>query len=230
MRCLGQWSDLETYLDGKVSEFNQSARLRIELGWLRLAQGESRKADEAFQEASRLDRSSQQAIFGRVIALQEMQRWQEASAVLKGWETRWPHSSRQRLAEAMLALDREDFDRATNLFRSVDGVHGMLGQASVLIQQRRPAEARGKLEEAREKDRGRPGPKIALPKLLAQGDKDDKHHAGQLCEAARGWGAESDAQPRLPAAPRSPKPKVISAPRSHSPTARRASRLTSTGP
>ena len=83
MRRLGQWSDLERYLDEKVSEFAQSARLRIELGWLRLAQGESRKADEAFQEASRLDRSSQQALFGRIIALREMQRWQEAAAVLK---------------------------------------------------------------------------------------------------------------------------------------------------
>ena len=193
MRRLGQWSDLERYLDEKVSEFAQSARLRIELGWLRLAQGESRKADEAFQEASRLDRSSQQALFGRIIALREMQRWQEAAAVLKGWHQQWPTSSRQRLAAAMLALDREDFDQAAKLFDQVDGVSGLLGQASVLVQQRRLTEASGKLEEAREKDCDRPGPKIALATLLAQGDKNDKHRAGQLCEEARGWGAESDA-------------------------------------
>ena len=130
MRRLGQWSDLEAYLDEKVSEFAQSARLRIELGWLRLAQGESRKADEAFQEASRLDRSSQQALFGRIIALREMQRWQEAAAVLKGWHQQWPTSSRQRLAAAMLALDREDFDQAAKLFDQVDGVSGLLGPAS----------------------------------------------------------------------------------------------------
>ena len=193
MRRLGLWSDLEAYLDEKASQFEHSARLRIELGWLRLAQGQPRKADEAFQEASRLDRSSQQALFGRVIALREMQRWQEAAAVLEGWQAQWPHSSRQRLAAAMLALDREDFDRATKLFKKVDGISGLLGQASVLVQQRRRDEACAKLEEAREKDGDRPGPKIALATLLAQGDKDDKSHAGQLCEAARGWGAESDA-------------------------------------
>jgi hypothetical protein len=50
MRRLGQWSKLETHLDNKIAGFERSARLRIELGWLRLAQGESRKADEAFQE------------------------------------------------------------------------------------------------------------------------------------------------------------------------------------
>ena len=83
MRRLGQWSKLETHLDKKIAGFERSARLRIELGWLRLAQGESRKADEAFQEAAKLDRSSQQALFGRVVALREMQRWREASAVLK---------------------------------------------------------------------------------------------------------------------------------------------------
>ena len=113
--------------------------------------------------------------------------------MLKGWHQQWPTSSRQRLAAAMLALDREDFDQAAKLFDQVDGVSGLLGQASVLVQQRRLTEASGKLEEAREKDCDRPGPKIALATLLAQGDKNDKHRAGQLCEEARGWGAESDA-------------------------------------
>jgi tetratricopeptide (TPR) repeat protein len=193
MRRLGRWSDLEEYLDDKVSEFQQSARLQIELGWLRLAQGESRKADEAFQDASRLDRSSQQALFGRVIALREMQRWEEAAAVLEGWGTRWPNSSRQQLAAAMLALDREDFTTAARQFGEVGGVPGMLGQASVLVQQRHRAEALRKLEEAQEEDHDRPGPKIALATLLAQGDKNDKCRASQLCEDVKGWGAESDA-------------------------------------
>jgi tetratricopeptide (TPR) repeat protein len=199
MRRLGQWSELEEYLDKQISKFEQSARLRIELGWLRLARGESRKADEAFQEASKLDRSSQQALFGRVIALREMQRWREASAVIEGWQAQWPNSSRRRLAAAMLALDREDFDTAATLFETVDGVPGLLGQASVLIRQRLPADARSKLEEAQEEDRDRPGPKIALATLLAQDNElapdheDDKSRASQLCEAARGRGAESDA-------------------------------------
>ena len=69
MRRLGQWSELETYLNDKIRSLGQSPRLRIEFGWLRLAQGESGKADAAFQDAFRLDRSSQQALFGRVIAL-----------------------------------------------------------------------------------------------------------------------------------------------------------------
>jgi tetratricopeptide (TPR) repeat protein len=193
MRRLGRWSELEAYLDDKVSEFRQSARLQIELGWLRLAQGESRQADEAFQEASRLDRSSQQALFGRVIALREMQRWEEAAAVLEGWGKQWPNSSRQQLAAAMLALDREDFTTAAKLFGEVGGVPGLLGQASVFVQQRRRTEALKKLEEAQDEDYDRPGPKIALATLLAQGDKNDKDRASQLCEDVRGWGAESDA-------------------------------------
>jgi tetratricopeptide (TPR) repeat protein len=93
----------------------------------------------------------------------------------------------------MLALDLEDFDQATRLFNTVDSVSGLLGQASALVQQRCQDEARGKLEEARIRECHRPGPKIALATLLAQGDKNDKHRAGQLCEEARGWGAESDA-------------------------------------
>jgi len=55
------------------------------------------------------------------------------------------------------------------------------------------ADARSKLEEAQEKDRDRPGPKIALATLLADGHEADKYRASQLCEAARGRGAESDA-------------------------------------
>jgi tetratricopeptide (TPR) repeat protein len=193
MRRLGQWHELEDYLDKQIRKFDQSARLRIELGWLWLARGESRKADEAFQDASRRDQSSQQALFGRVFALREMQRWREASAVLKAWRAQWPNSSRRRLADAMLALDREDFDTAAALFETVPGVPGLLGQASVLIRQRRSADARSKLEEAQEKDRDRPGPKIALATLLADGHEADKYRASQLCEAARGRGAESDA-------------------------------------
>jgi tetratricopeptide (TPR) repeat protein len=122
-----------------------------------------------------------------------MQRWREASAVLKAWQAQWPNSSRRRLAEGMLALDREDFDTAATLFQTVHSVPGLLGQASVLIRQRRPADARRKLEEAHEKDRDRPGPKIALATLLAQGDEDEKSRASQLCEAARGRGSETDA-------------------------------------
>jgi tetratricopeptide (TPR) repeat protein len=193
MRRLGWWDELEKYLNKQISEFKQSARLRIELGWLRLAQGESRKAYGAFKEASRLDRSSQQALFGQIIALREMQRWQEASALLEDWQAQWPHSSRQQLAAAMLAFDREDFNTATKLFKKVGDVPGLLGQASVLVQQRRPEEARDRLEEAQAKDPDRPGPKIALATLLAQGDKNDKRRASQLCDAARGRGAESDA-------------------------------------
>src|SRR5262245_10633 len=193
MRRLGQWSELETYLNDKINSLKQSPRLRIELGWLRLAQGESGKADAAFQDAFRLDRSSQQALFGRVIALRKMQRWQDAASVLKDWQAQWPNSSRRRLAAAMLALDREDFDAAADLFKEVDGVPGMLGQASVLMQQRRHDHARIKLENAQKKDQDRPGPKIALATLLAQGSEDDKSDASQLCEAARGRGAESDA-------------------------------------
>ena len=193
MRRLGQWSELETYLNDKIRSLGQSPRLRIELGWLRLAQGESGKADAAFQDAFRLDRSSQQALFGRVIALRKMQRWQDAASVLKDWRAQWPDSSRRRLAAAMLALDRENFEAAADLFKEVDGVPGMLGQASVLMQQRRHDHARIKLENAQEKDQDRPGPKIALATLLAQGSEDDKSRASQLCEAARGRGAESDA-------------------------------------
>jgi len=190
MRRLGQWSELETYLNDKNSTLGQSPRLRIELGWLRLAQGEPGKADAAFHNAFRLDRSSQQALFGRVIALRKMQRWQDAATVLRDWRAQWPESSRRRLAKAMLALDREDFDAAAGLFQEVDGVPGMLGQASVLMQQRRQDDARRKLEEAQEEDQDRPGPKLALATLLAQ---DDKSRASELCEAARGRGAESDA-------------------------------------
>ncbi len=193
MRRLGQWSELETYLNDKIRSLGQSPRLRIELGWLRLAQGESGKADAAFQDAFRLDRSSQQALFGRVIALRKMQRWRDAVSVLKDWRAQWPDSSRRRLAAAMLALDRENFEAAADLFKEVDGVPGMLGQASVLMQQRRHDHARIKLENAQEKDQDRPGPKIALATLLAQGSEDDKSRASQLCEAARGRGAESDA-------------------------------------
>jgi tetratricopeptide (TPR) repeat protein len=193
MRRLGQWSELETYLNDKITALGPSPRLRIELGWLRLAQGEAGKADAAFHDAFRLDRSSQQALFGRVIALRKMQRWQDAASVLRDWREQWPESSRRHLAAAMLALDREDFDAAAGLFKEVDDVPGMLGQASVLMQQRRRDDARGKLEKAHEKDQDRPGPKIALATLLAQGGGDEQSRASQLCEAARGRGAESDA-------------------------------------
>jgi tetratricopeptide (TPR) repeat protein len=202
---LGQWPQLEAYLDDGNSSIKRSAPLQVELGWLRLAQCEYPKAADAFLEACRLDRSSQEALFGRVTALRKLQRWQEAETVLKKWEDQWPDSSRRRLAAAILALDREDFHRSAQLFQQVDGVPGLLGQASVLIQQRREHEACGKLEDAENKDPDRPGPKIALATLLAQENQDEsrredenrreerRQRADKLCCDAMGRGAESDA-------------------------------------
>ena len=81
---------------------------------------------------------------------------------------------------------------------------GLLGQASVLIRQRRAYEACGKLEDAEEQRPDRPGPKIALATLLAQENKDESRYedenrreerraAPTSCADARGRGAESDA-------------------------------------
>ena len=205
MRRLGQWQQLEAYLDDGNSSIKHSARLQVELGWLRLAQCEYPKAADAFLDACRLDRSSQDALFGRVTALRKLQRWQEAETVLKKWKGQWPESSRRRLAAAILALDREDFPTSAQFFQEVDGVPGLLGQASVLIRQRRAYEACGKLEDAENKDPDRPGPKIALATLLAQENEDEnrcedesrreerRDRADKLCIDAMGRGAESDA-------------------------------------
>ena len=113
----------------------------------------------------------------------------------------------------MLALDRQDFGKAATLFKMVDDVPGMLGQASVLIQQRRRDDARGKLEEAHRKEPGRPGPMIALATLLAEGNEDEKCRASRLCEEAKGRGAGK--RRSCPGLLRtgSPGAKVISAPR-----------------
>jgi tetratricopeptide (TPR) repeat protein len=193
LRRLGKWDVLTTYLDEQIGCLKDSARLQIELGSLRLAKGDHLGAHEAFSAASRLDRSSQQALFGQVSALRRMQRWPEASNVVATWQERWPHSSRQRLAAAMLALDREDFPKSEKLFTEVGGLSGLLGQAAVLVQQRKPDEAYDKLNEAMKLDPDRPGPKVALATLLTQDNTSAKECADQLCLAAMGRGAESEA-------------------------------------
>ena len=204
MRRLGQWKQLEAFLDEENSSVKHNARLKVELGWLRLAQCEYRKAGDAFWDASRLDRSSQEALCGWVVALRKMQRWHEAETVLADWKQQWPNSKRRRLAAAILALDHEDFGTSAKLFTEVDGIPGLLGYASVLIRQQREDEACRELENAMYEDADRPGPKIALATLLAQENQDesrreDENHeerrqrADKLCRDAMGRGAESDA-------------------------------------
>ena len=207
MRRLGQWQELDDYLTKKISCFKRSARLQIELGWLRLAKGDCRGAHDAFSEALRLDKSSQQALFGKISALRRMQRWEDAWACLDNWKEKWPHSNRRRLAAAMLKLDREDFQGSMDLFKEAGGVSGLLGQASVLTQQGDTENAMARLEEALAKDPDRPGSKVALAMLLVQGTEErgqgtkedrqcneaDWRRASNLCRDAMDWGAESDA-------------------------------------
>jgi tetratricopeptide (TPR) repeat protein len=207
MRRLGQWQELDAYLAKKTNRLDRSARLRIELGWLRLAKNDYRRSHDAFCEALGLDQSSQQALFGKISALRRLQRWDDAWVVLDNWKEKWPASNRRRLAAAMLKLDREDFDGAMELFREADGVSGLLGQASVLTQQGNPDKAETPLREALKKDRDRPGAKIALAMLLVQRTEDrgqstkkdreyneaDWREANNLCLDAMKWGAESDA-------------------------------------
>jgi tetratricopeptide (TPR) repeat protein len=207
MRRLGQWQELDAYLSKKIRRLDRSPRLRIELGWLRLAKNDHRGARDAFCEALRLDQSSQQALFGKVTALRRLQRWDDAWTVLRDWEEKWSNSSRQRLAAAMLKLDREDFEGAMDLFQRAGGISGLLGQASVLTQKGEPEKAEVPLREALEQDPDRPGPKIALAMLLVQNaedrgqstteargcNEDDWCEASKLCHGAMEWGAESDA-------------------------------------
>jgi tetratricopeptide (TPR) repeat protein len=207
MRRLGQWQELDDYLTKKISCFTRSARLRIELGWLRLVKGDYRGAHDAFSEALRLDKSSQQALFGKISALRRMQRWEDAWADLDDWKEKWPHSNRRRLAAAMLRLDCEDFHGSMDLFKEAGGVSGLLGQASVLTQQGDTENAMARLGEALEKDPDRPGSKVALAMLLVQGTEErgqgtaedrqcnetDWRRANNLCRDAMDWGAESDA-------------------------------------
>jgi tetratricopeptide (TPR) repeat protein len=207
MRRLGQWTQLEKRLNEEIKDHKQSARLYIELGWLLLVKADYSGAREAFSEAYRLDKSSQQALFGRITTLRSLQLWPEASADLAKWKKAWPRSNRYRLAEAMFALDCDDLGRAMPLFKKGDGVSDLLGQASVLTKQGRPYEAIATLEKARKKDPGRPGAAIALATLLLQRadgreqsneklrklTKDDQDRASQLCLDVMGWGAESDA-------------------------------------
>jgi len=207
MRRLGRWQELDAYLTNKIRRLDRSPRLRIELGWLRLAKNDYRGARDAFCEALRLDQSSQQALFGKITALRRLQRWDDAWTVLHDWEEKWPHSNRRRLAAAMLKLDREDFDGAMDLFQRAGGVPGLLGQASVLTQKGEPEKAEVPLREALEQDPDRPGPKIALAMLLVQNAEDrgqstrearecneaDWCGANKLCHGAMEWGAESDA-------------------------------------
>lgn len=207
MRRLGQWHDLGSYLADKIALLERSPRLQIELGWLRLTRGDYRGARRAFCEALRLDKSSQQALFGQISALRKMQRCDEARRMLAEWKEKWPHSNRRRLAEAMLSLDYEDYRGSMGLFREAGGVSGLLGQASVLTQQGDAERARVHLEKALELDPGRPGAKIALAMLLVQGaerrgrsvkeaqssNEADWSRANELCDRAKDWGAESDA-------------------------------------
>jgi tetratricopeptide (TPR) repeat protein len=207
MRRLGRWQELDAYLTKKIRRLNRSPRLRIELGWLRLAKNDYRGALDAFCEALRLDRSSQQALFGKITALRRLQRWDDAWTTLHDWEEKWPHSNRRRLAAAMLKLDRQDFDGALALFRRAGGVSGLTGQACVLTKKGEPEKAKAPLKEALEQDPDRPGPKIALAMLLVQSAEDrgqstrearvsneaDWSEANRLCLDAMGWGAESDA-------------------------------------
>lgn len=205
MRRLGHWKQLEKYLSDGNRSINHSASLQAERGWFRITQCEYHKAAEAFSEACRLDPSSQDALFGQVTALRKLQRWHEAKTVLGKWQDQWPDSRRQRLAAALLALDREDFSGSAKLFQKVGGVPGLLGEASVLNRQRCVLDARGKLEAAERKDPARSGPKLALATLLAQENQDEsqhedknrceerRQHAEELCCKAMGRGAESDA-------------------------------------
>jgi tetratricopeptide (TPR) repeat protein len=207
MRRLGQWQELDGYLAKKISCLKRSARLRIELGWLQLAKGDYRGSHDAFSEALRLDKSSQQAFFGKISALRRMQRWEDAWTDLDDWNEKWPHSNRRRLAAAMLKLDREDFYGSMGSFKAAGGVSGLLGQASVLTQLGDTENAMARLDEALDKDPDRPGSKIALAMLLVQraeergqGTKEDRQcneadwrRASHLCRDAMEWGAESDA-------------------------------------
>ena len=86
MRRLGRWQELDAYLDQEVRRLDHSPRLRIELGWLRLAKNDYRGARDAFCEALRLDQSSQQALFGKITALRRLQRWDDAWTELHDWE------------------------------------------------------------------------------------------------------------------------------------------------
>src|SRR5262249_15324432 len=86
MRRIGRWQDLDAYLSKNIRRLNRSPRLRIELGWLRLARNDYRGAHDAFCEALRLDRSSQQALFGKITALRRLQRWDDAWTILRDWE------------------------------------------------------------------------------------------------------------------------------------------------
>jgi len=207
MRRLGQWPQLENRLKEEIGSHEQYARLRIELGWLLLAKGDYGGAYCAFSTALGLDKSSQQARFGRISALRRMQRWQDASADLETWKREWPHSRRRRLAEAMLAMDREDFHGALDLFAEVDDVSGLLGEVAVLMQQGNTHDAMARLVEAEKKDPDRPGAKIALAMLLVQRaeegrqpdedlrgrNEEDWDRASKLCVKAMDRGAESDA-------------------------------------
>jgi tetratricopeptide (TPR) repeat protein len=106
IRRLGHWKQLETYLSDGNSSIEHSAPLQAERGWFRITQCEYHKAAEAFLDACRLDPSSQDALFGQVTALRKLQRWHEAKTLLTKWKDQWPDSRRQRLAAALLALDR----------------------------------------------------------------------------------------------------------------------------
>jgi tetratricopeptide (TPR) repeat protein len=210
MHRLGQWAELEKRLAQEIKSHGQSARLQIELGWLLVVKGDYPRAREAFSEALRLDKSSQQALFGLITALRKMQRWDEVSAKLAKWRNQWPHSKRRLLAEAMIALARDDLRRAMTLFQKMDSVAGLLGQASVLTRQRDTGKAIAIAEKAYDLDRDRPGAKIALAMRLVQRaegrdqgnerlrklSEADRARASDLCEDAMEWGAESDAAAR----------------------------------
>jgi len=207
MRRIGRWQDLDAYLTKNIRRLNRSPRLRIELGWLRLAKNDYRGAHDAFCEALRLDRSSQQALFGKITALRRLQRWDDAWTILQDWKDKWPDSNRRRLAAAMLKLDRQDFDGAMALFQQAGGVSGLMGQASVFTKKGESEKAKAPLKDALGQDPDRPGPKIALAMLLVQDAEDrgqstrearvsneaDWCEANRLCHQAMEWGAESDA-------------------------------------
>jgi tetratricopeptide (TPR) repeat protein len=200
LRRMGHWRDLDDYLAVRIKKHPDSARLHIELGWLCFSRGDHHAALQAFTNATRIDGNSGQALFGRVSALRELERWSEAEKILKDWKSRWPHSRRRELAEGILRIDRGQFGQAYELFEANEDVAGVLGRAAVSVRTFREDAARHLLEQAIDDYPDRPGPKIALASLLSVSNSDQEMERAKKLERAEeyydkaiGYSAETDA-------------------------------------
>jgi tetratricopeptide (TPR) repeat protein len=194
LRRLGRWKELDDYLTVRIKKHPDSARLHIELGWLCFSRGDHHAALQAFTDATRIDGNSGQALFGRVSALRELERWSEAERVLEDWKSRWPASRRRQLAEAILRIDREQFRQASELFEAQEDVAGVLGRAAVSVRTCKDHAARDVLEQAIDAYPDLPGPKIALASLLSGSSSDqEQERAEAYYSEAIGYSAETDA-------------------------------------